>query len=213
MSYNKLDEGEDSIMKEGLKGSVNGVKSIFKSVDRKESNQLFHQFDTNKSNTADIDEIKAFVSSNAKLWAMLSVNLGRTEEECQKVATRVVMELVSGLQGDQALRSELTKDQFHQFRKKYILDPEGSQEFFHRAVFAAFDVDNNQILDEGELEALLDTFYQSGSIFQGDVRLPPKEELKALILEKYDVAGNKRLSFGRIRGVISGTAIRDVAQK
>lgn len=194
-----------------VKGSVNGVKGLFKSDCRKESNQLFHQMDVDNSNTASRDEINNFVASNSKLWAMLSVNLNRPENECQAVATRVAMELASGLQGEEALQTELTKDQFHQFRKQYILDPKGSQEFFHRAVFATFDVDNNSFLDEDELESFLDTFYQSGSIFQGDLRLPPKAELKQSILDKFDTEGDRRLCFDRVRGVISGTAVREIA--
>ena len=167
--------------------------------------------DKNNNNAACREEIGNFVATNSKLWAMLAVNLNRPEKECQAVATRVAMELASGLQGEAALKAELTKDQFHKFRKQYILDPAGSQEFFQRAVFAAFDTDNNAVLDEDELDALLGTFYESGSIFQGDVRLPPKEELKQLILQKYDISGDRRLSFGRVRGIISGTAVREVA--
>ncbi|CAB9525958.1 expressed unknown protein [Seminavis robusta] len=194
---------------DAAKGVTNGVKGAFKSDARKESNKKFHELDKDKSGTACKDEIAEFVASNHNLWAMLSVTLDRSEESCQDAATRVAMELASGLKGDEALKAELTKEQFHKFRKHYMLDPEGSQEFFQRAVFASFDLDNNSLLDEDELDQLLDTFYKSGSIFKGDVRLPEKEALKERILQKLDTNHDKRLSFARIRGIISGTAIPD----
>jgi hypothetical protein len=188
------------------------TKGVFKSVVRKESNKKFHEIDANNTGTADKDEIAKFVAQNHQLWAMLSVSLDQSEESCQLAATRVAMELASGLQGDIALQTQLSKDQFHKFRKNYMLDPAGSQEFFQRAVFASFDSDNNALLDEGELDRLLDTFYKSGSIFKGDIRLPPKEELKGQILNKLDVNKDRRLSFSRVRGIISGTAMRDIVE-
>ena len=45
-----------------VKDSVNGVKNLFKSSHRKESNQLFHELDVDKSNTADIAEISRFAT-------------------------------------------------------------------------------------------------------------------------------------------------------
>jgi Ca2+-binding EF-hand superfamily protein len=188
------------------------TKGIFKSDARKESNKKFHEIDANKDGAADKDEIATFVAQNHELWAMLSVTLDHSEESCQLAATRVAMELASGLQGDKALQAELSKEQFHKFRKHYVLDPMGSQEFFQRAVFASFDRDNDAVLDEDELERFLETFYKSGSIFKGDIRLPPKEELKGQILDKLDVKKDKRLSFARVRGIISGTAMLDIVE-
>ena len=74
----------------------------------------------------------------------------------------------------------------------------------------AFDEDWNGVLDCDETDKFLDTCYISGSIFQGDVRLPPKEELKEQIHEKYALANKRdsqrKLSFQEVRGLISGMA-------
>ncbi|CAB9525959.1 expressed unknown protein [Seminavis robusta] len=151
-------------------------------------------------------EMKDFVASRAELWAMLSVNLNLSESVCQVTATRVAMELTSGLEGDAALNAEITEAQFHAFRCRYMLDGKGAQEFFHRCVFASFDADCSHCLDAAELDTFLDTFYGSGSIFQGDARLPPKEELKQRILSNSN--GGDQLTFEEIRDVLRGNTTK-----
>ena len=80
---------------------------------------------------------------------------------------------------------------------------------FHRAVFATFDEDGNSTLDAGELDKFLDTFYEAGSIFKGDARLPEKkEDLKKMVNEKLDADGDGKFSFEEIRSLISGSAAR-----
>ena len=189
------------------------MKSFLHTKCKQESHREFARLDSSGSKKACKEEIASFVASNAELWAMLSVNLDMSEEHCCEIATRVAMELASGLRGDEALAAEIDKHQFHKFRKHYILDPKGSQEFFHRSVFATFDSDRNHYLDEDELDLFLDTFYKSGSIFKGDVRLPEKAELKRLILEKHDKNKDRRLSFDSVRGIISGAALHDLVQE
>lgn len=186
------------------------MKSFTHSKIKQESHKEFARLDSAGTKNVCREEIASFVGSNAELWAMLSVNLDMSEDHCREVATRVAMELATGLQGDEALASEIDKHQFHKFRKHYILDPKGSQEFFHRSVFAAFDEDMNHYLDDQELDVFLDTFYKSGSIFKGDVRLPAKAELKRVILEKHDKNNDRRLSFNSVRGIISGAALHDL---
>ena len=154
------------------------------------------------------DEIKEYVEANPNLWAMLGVNIGITDERCKEVAVRVAIELCVGEQGAQAKKIGITKQQFIQFEKKYVQDPKGSQEFFHRSVYDAFDTDGNGILDKEETDKFLDTFYMTGSIFEGDDRLPEKEDLKKLILEKLDENGDGEFSFEEIRSLISGSAAR-----
>jgi Ca2+-binding EF-hand superfamily protein len=153
-------------------------------------------------------EIREYVETNPFLWAMLGVNIGIPEERCIEVASRVVIELASGMQGEEAKKANITKHQFQLFQKKYVDDPKGSQEFFHRSVYDAFDLDGNGVLDKQETDKFLDTFYMTGSIFEGDDRLPEKEELKKLILEKLDVNGDGEFSFDEIRSLISGSAHR-----
>jgi Ca2+-binding EF-hand superfamily protein len=178
-----------------------------------ESTQIFGKIDLNSSKTACGKEIAEWVDTQAGLWAMLSVNLNISEGRCKFIATRVVMELATGLSGDEAMEKELTPEQFHDFRTKYMKDPKGSQEFFHRTVFAAFDADGNNSLDSEELDKLLDIFYEAGSIFKGDARLPEREDLKKLLYEKLDANKDGKFSFEEIRSLISGTASRDILSK
>jgi hypothetical protein len=153
-------------------------------------------------------EIKEFVNSNPSLWAMLQVNLGISEDRCKEVACRLVIDLASGTRGEEATEPEITKKEFKTFQKLYIEDPKGSLEFFHRSVFAAFDSDGNGVLDKEETDTFLDTFYVTGSIFQGDARLPEKEVLKKRILEELDENGDGLFDFDEIRSLISGSAAR-----
>jgi len=161
-----------------------------------------------RGNTVSHQELKEFVKTNPKIWAMLSVNIQIAEEECQDVAFRVALELATGRSGHEAMDAILTKRKFQKFQKKYIEDPKGHQEFFHRTVFMAFDEDWNGVLDRDETDKFLDTFYISGSIFQGDKRLPEKEELKVQILEQLDENGDGMFSFDEIRSLISGRGDR-----
>jgi len=173
------------------------------SVEEAESANQFRAIDANQNNLASRDEMAQYVASRAELWAMLAVNLGESEDKCRDTATRVAMELASGKRGKAAQETELTEAQFHAFRTRYILDGEGAKEFFHRCVFATFDIDGNDSLDPQEIDRFLDTFYKSGSIFEGDSRLPPRDVLKQRLLEN---AHNGHLNFQQIRLVIQGTA-------
>jgi Ca2+-binding EF-hand superfamily protein len=87
---------------------------------------------------------------------------------------------------------------------KYILDPKGSLEFFHRTVYKAFDDDNNGVLDRNELDSFLDTFYQVDSIFAGDNRLPSKEELLQKLYTYIDNSSKEGLTFEEIQSLIAG---------
>lgn len=196
-----------------LKNMPSSLKNVPLSVPelkaRAKSSQEFKAIDLNHNQLACRDEMANYVASKAELWAMLSVNIpSLTEDDCRQIATRVVMELASGVSGPAAQEAELTSRQFHQFKKHYILDPRGSQEFFHRTVFAAFDADGNASLDENELDKFLDIFYEAGSIFKGDARLPKKHALKQLIYDKLDTNGDGVFSFDEIRSLISGSAMR-----
>jgi len=186
------------------------IQRILPTKSKRESRREFERLDSNGDQSACRQEIAAYIASNHEMWAMLSVNLDKSEEYCQEIATRVAMELASGKEGEDAMNAEIDIHQFHAFRKKYMLDPHGQQEFFHRSVFATFDSDNNAHLDSDELDQFLDTFYKSGSIFKGDVRLPPKEVLKNILLSKMDADNDRGLCFEKMRGIISGAAMHEL---
>lgn len=158
-------------------------------------------------------DIHNFIASTPTCWAMLHVNIGIPEEECKLVAYRVSLELATGRRGESSGSAAITKKQFQKFQKEYIEDPKGNQEFFHRCVFAAFDEDSNGVLDLDEIDKFLDTFYVTGSIFQGDDRLPDKETLKNQILEQLDENGDGLFNFDEIRSLISGSAERGNLQQ
>ena len=181
-----------------------------------------------------VDEFGMFLDRNAQLWAMIGVNLGLEDEKCKAIAARVAMQMY-GRENSFSERSQpaggggaaaasstaasspqqtgpngravmLDRDDFVQFHKQIVKDPKGQQRFFHMCVFAAFDLDGNGFLDPSELDKFLDVFYQAGSIFKGDARLPPKEELRGLIYSKLDKDGDKLLTFDELQSVISGSA-------
>ena len=89
--------------------------------------------------------------------------------------------------------------------KRFIKSPQGSLEFFQRTVFRAFDTDNNGVLDNSEMDAFVNLFYEANSIFRGDARLPEnKDELKQMIREKFDINNDGVLTFEELRALIAG---------
>ena len=91
------------------------------------------------------------------------------------------------------------------FNTKFVLEPKGNLEFFQRTVFAAFDTDNNGVIDDTELDVFVNIFYAADSIFAGDARLPDdKNELKSSIQKNFDQNHDGNLTFEEIRPIISG---------
>jgi hypothetical protein len=160
------------------------------------------------------DELRDFVHNHPQFWAMLSVNCQLPEEKCQEITFRVALEFVTGCSGDCALDATMTKSCFQHFQR-YLKEPKGQQEFFHRSVFMAFDDDWNGVLDGVETDKFLDTYYRSGSIFEGDKRLPSqKEDLKKMILKQKQVnveqtGDNDIFTYQEIRSLISGLGLRE----
>jgi Ca2+-binding EF-hand superfamily protein len=183
----------------------------------------FDALDVNVDHHLSEKELHAFVAQHAELWAMLSVNLGLPEERCQKIATDVAFKLACGgaaksvgaendgsdlaQEDGRTSHHSMSEDQFVSFKTRIVDDPKGQQLFFHRTVFAAFDKDGNEYLDSTEVDAFLDVFYEAGSIFKGDARLPQKEELAKMVREKLDVDGDGRLTFEEMHSLISGTGL------
>ena len=132
--------------------------------------------------------MKAFVEANAALWSFLSVHFGLPVQQCKDVATRVAMELATGRHGKDALKKEISRNQFHQFRTYYIQDPEGAREFFWYSIVEMFDVNHDSYLDEDEFEKLCDAMYSAnehltdgnatemkGGFLMGTFQLPPRD--------------------------------------
>ena len=129
---------------------------------------------------------------------MLSVNLSMKEERCREVAVDTAFEITHETRTH---GGTMNAAQFLKFCA-IVDDPRGQLEFFHRCVFNAFDDDHNGYLDDAELSTFLDTFYQAGSIFKGDARLPPKEDLFAQLKESTLHGG--KLNFEAMHTMIAG---------
>merc|ERR1712224_362146 len=111
---------------------------------------------------------------------MLAVTVGIDEERCREIANDVAFQLAckstffKGAPSEDGVRREMSEHEFESFKRAHVQDPKGTLEFFHRCIFAAFDVDQSGELDPDELDDFLDIFYQADSIFKGDARLPEK---------------------------------------
>ena len=174
------------------------------------------RMDENNDGKISRQELFKYIEANANLWAMLAVNLNLPEQQCREIATEVAYNLAKQIkqrdktnkQHDQNLAlsdREPTVAEIQAFID-FIKDPKGEQEFFHRTVCQAFDLDGNGYLDPDELDKFLDIFYEADSIFKGDARLPPKQELKKRIMTEFDTNGDGKLDFHELQPVISGGA-------
>ena len=190
--------------------------------------------DKDGNGTISLDELATYMEKNARLWAMLAVNLGLPEQQCRDIATTVAYKLAKNIDKKtmRALPSmdEIDTNDFHASHNSssssslqeqdreptlkeisrfldFVKTPHGEQEFFHRTVFCTYDQDENGYLDADELDGFLDVFYEAGSIFAGDARLPPsKFLLKLEVLVSLDTDGDGRLTFPELRSLISGGA-------
>ena len=189
--------------------------------------------DENCDGTISKQELSKYIHKNSRFWAMLSVNLNLPEQQCRTIATDVAYELAkrtvtrnknldrdthptptppnaSPLPDNTSAEEESREPTVAEVQSflNSMKDPKAEQEFFHRTVFRAFDQDSNGYLDFTELDKFLDVFYDAGSIFAGDARLPSKDELRDRVWKELDVNGDGRLDFHEIRSLLSGGAQR-----
>lgn len=149
------------------------------------------------------EELKEYIEQNPALWAMLEAIAGVGEEQCKMICFRVITELISGLHGKDARDSIIRQRRFLRFERLYVKNAKGSQEFFHRCVFASFDSDHNGVLDATETDKFLDAFYSTGSVVVGDVILPEKKDLKKLIHERLDNNDDVEFTFAELQSIIN----------
>mmetsp|Transcript_16868 Transcript_16868/g.19008 ORF Transcript_16868/g.19008 Transcript_16868/m.19008 type:complete len:238 (-) Transcript_16868:49-762(-) len=167
--------------------------------------------DKDQDGTISKEELASFVERNAKLYAMLSVNLNLPEQQCRNVATDVAFAMckksseVGSLRDldNATLRRDPSVQEFQAFLT-FLDDPSGQKEFFQRTVFSTFDVNHDGYLELNELDSFLDIFYQAGSIFAGDLRLPTKDKLKRQVMKKLDTNKDGKLQFSEMSTLISG---------
>ena len=177
--------------------------------DHSELLREFQELDTDGDGNLRKRDLNVFIENHAELWAMLGVNLGISDARCREIAKDVIISLINTSSGrGTAIDFTIDEQQFEAFNESYVRDPRGQQEFFHRTVFAVYDADNNGYLNSSELSTFLDVFYDARSIFKGDARLPPKEELQSIVLENISLSPAKhqtgRITFEEIHALISG---------
>jgi hypothetical protein len=180
----ELERQEAGISWQGTCASTRRMGGLFSSC-ATEHDEDFDAADIDRSNTMSKKELAGFIDKHAQLYETLALNLDMDRETCKAIATEVAFKLARC--GDNA--TDLTKPQFVEFKKKYILDPKGNQSFVFRTVFRAYDKDGNGYLDSEELDGFVDLFFKADSfVRKDDPRLKDMsgDDLKKLITEKCD---------------------------
>lgn len=68
-----------------------GCTSSKESLD---SSTEFHKYSTSRRQSSfSFDNMHSFIESNARLYAMLSINLNISEDKCKEIATKVAFQL------------------------------------------------------------------------------------------------------------------------
>jgi len=155
------------------------------------------------------EELQEYIDGKPQLWLILEANIQLGEEQCKTICIRVITELISGLFGNEARGALIRKRDFQRFEREYVDDPKGSQGFIHRCLFASFDMDHNGILNAKETVDFVDAFYKSGSVYQGNSRLPEKRDLMIMIRRKYGGVMEGQLTFQEIQEIIRQNAVAE----
>lgn len=210
----KEEFGRDYKSKKAFRGSgeaVTNLSSINRFVKRNENSQKeFKKLDVDNSKALSKSELGKYIASHGELWKTLSRSLNLKYDKCIQVATNVAFALA--LQKGNALNTveskrELTSKEFKYFHRHYILSEKGANEFFLRTIFAVFDINHDGVLSARELDHFLDIFYQSKYIFRGDMALPDRTKLNALIRKRCDFNKNGALEFSEVRDLLVVAAV------
>merc|ERR1712039_800688 len=140
------------------------------------------------------------MGKHEELWKMLEVNTGQDPDFCKSIVMEVVMHKCDK-NGD----GKLTLKEFNSLHEAVISNPKGQLEFFHEVLFAAYDHTGDSLIDPNELDGFLELFYDKSSIFAGDKRLPPKEELKKRVLAELDKDSDGKLSMNELKPMLVGS--------
>lgn len=171
--------------------------STEKQLRTKQSRASFKKADTSGDGRLETDELAKYIERHGELWMMLAANLSISDDRCKELAVDTAFEIAG--EERNGMKS-MNINQFIKFRD-IVAEPKGQLEFFHRTVFSAFDLDKNGWLDDAELGKFLDTFYETGSIFKDDARLPPKEQLMQHLKSSSE---HGKINFDVLHSLISG---------
>lgn len=224
-SVMKEEFGEDYKEKEesGWKASIGvpGLAKInpFRKRPSENSAKEFKKLDVNKDKTLSKDELGKYIESHSDLWATLGKNLGLSVKKCIEIATEVAFSLAFGegisrpKKNEHRARHELSEAEFKHFHKNFVLDENGSHEFFLRTIFAVFDLNGDGVLSASELDRFLDVFYEAKDIFKGDMKLPEKKNLVRIVGKRLDSNHDGVLQFSEIRDLLEVAAVVTSSEK
>jgi curved DNA-binding protein CbpA/Ca2+-binding EF-hand superfamily protein len=207
--YKESETWKDS---EGIAGLAKMANPFAK---RKESSHKeFKKLDINKDKSLSKSELRKYIETHNELWTMLGLKLNLKIKRCMEIATDVAFQLATGRGERRPLTNEyieedqeLTEEEFTHFHKKYVLNDKGAHEFFLRTIFGAFDTNGDGVLQRNELDQFLDVFYEAGDVFKGKMRLPPKAELRKVVLGRLDKNQDGVLTFYEIRDLLEVAAV------
>ena len=182
---------------------------------RESSKKEFKKLDVNRDKTLSKNELRKYIETHNELWTVLGLRLNLPVKQCMGIATDVAFQLATGRGERKPLNNqyhdgddrELTEEEFTHFHKKYVLDDKGAHEFFLRTIFSAFDDNGDGVLQKAELDNFLDVFYEAGGVFQGKMKLPPKKELRRVVVTRLDKNKDGVLSFHEIRDLLEVAAV------
>ena len=114
-----------------------GCKAESSAVEKKESKKEFKKLSGGGKKEASKSDLARYIDEKAQLWAMLSANIGLSEEKCREIATNVAFGLATGktATAEHSSVRTLSKEEFHKFRVNYVSDPKG---VFSSSVFCFF---------------------------------------------------------------------------
>ena len=132
----------------GVSGLAKMGNPFKKQGNKESSKEEFKKLDVNNDKTLSKNELKVYIESHADLWALLGQQLNLSIKRCIEIATDVAFQLATNLREEKKRKkvlneNELSKEEFTYFHKKYVLDEKGSQDFFLRTIFAAFDLNGD----------------------------------------------------------------------
>lgn len=177
----------------------------------KEAVQEALEWDKDKDGKVSKEELEGYIEANAQLWSMLAVNCNLPEDKCRDIAVRVAYQMAKWDKSIQDPVSQMSQSEIdreptvREFSKllDFVRSPKGNLEFFHRTVFAAFDRNQNGVLEPDELDDFLSIYYEAGSIFAGDFRLPSKSVLKQNVMQQFDQDGDGKIDFEELQTLLS----------
>jgi len=160
----------------------------------------FKKYDSDNSGELSCDQLQALIEQHEELWSMLQVNTDLDASFCKAVVQEVMTH-----KADHNGNGKLSQKEFADIYSAVIANPKGQLEFFHEVLFAAYDSSGDGKMTVQDLDHFLELFYEKGSIFAGDKRLPPKDELQQRALDELDRNHDGKLTLSELKPLLVGS--------